>query len=255
MNRREALIAGAAVTLTTAGVIAAEKPVLKRTTIGLLAYPEFTALDLVGPHHVFSALEGYEVQLVGKTIDLVTSDTGLSVKPTVSIKDCPEELAVLFVPGGTAGTVKAMGDADILKFLKSRGEKSDFVTSVCTGSLVLGAAGLLRGYKATSHWAARDVLKELVAEPVAERVVVDRNRVTGAGVTAGIDFALTLAAMLKGEPYAKSVQLFMEYAPSPPFKAGSPDEAGPELTKPLREMAAPLVRSATAAAQRAKVGW
>jgi cyclohexyl-isocyanide hydratase len=257
MNRREALqIAGAVVSLSAAPLVTgADKPAAKRKTIAMLVYPDFTVLDLVGPHHVFSVLEGYEVQLVGKSTELVTSDTGLSVKPTLAIKDCPEELAVLFVPGGTTGTVVAMGDADILAFLKSRGAKSDYVTSVCTGSLVLGAAGLLRGYKATSHWVARDILKLLGAEPVDERVVFDRNRVTGGGVTAGIDFALALAARLKDESYAKSVQLLMEYSPSPPFKAGTPAEAGAELTMTLRDMGAPFLKSATAAATKAKVGW
>src|SRR5262249_62389408 len=132
-------------------------------------FPGLTALDLVGPHQVFSVLQGYQVQLVWKTTELVTSDRGLSVKPTMTLKDCPEELAVLFVPGGMAGTLKMMEDAEVLAFLKSRAEKADHVTSVCTGSLVLGAAGLLKGYKATSHWAARAILKLLEAEPLEQR--------------------------------------------------------------------------------------
>ncbi|MEM9266442.1 MAG: DJ-1/PfpI family protein [Cyanobacteria bacterium P01_F01_bin.13] len=158
----------------------------------MLVYPGFTALDLIGPHHIFSVLDGYEVHLVWKTKELVTSDTGLSIQPTLIIDECPEELAVLFIPGGTSGTVKMMQDADILSFLRSR--HSDYVTSVCTGSLVLGAAELLRGYKATSHWGALEILKTLGAEPKTDRVVEDRNRLTGGGVTAGIDFGLTLAA-------------------------------------------------------------
>lgn len=257
MDRREVLqaagaIAGAALASPT---LAADLPAGKRTTIAMLHYPQFTALDLVGPHQVFSALEGYKVELVWKTTDLVTSDAGLTVKPTLAFKDCPEELAILFVPGGTMGTVKMMADADVLAFLKSRAEKSDYVTSVCTGSLVLGAAGLLRGYKATTHWGALDVLKILGAEPVKERVVQDRNRFTGGGVTAGIDFGLTVAARLKGEAYAKRVQLIMEYAPAPPFKSGTPAEAGPELTKATAAMFAPFSRAAVAAAERAKASW
>ena len=213
------------------------------------------ALDLVGPHHIFSALQGFTVQLVWKTTDLITSDMGLTIKPTMTLKDCPEELAVLFVPGGTASTVKMMEDPEVLAFLKSRGEKADYITSVCTGSLVLGAAGLLRGYKATTHWLAHDVLKTLGAEPVKERVVRDRNRVTGGGVTAGIDFGLTLAAQLNDEKYAKRVQLVMEYAPAPPFKSGTPAEAGEELTKAVEERFAPFVKSATSAAEKAKASW
>jgi cyclohexyl-isocyanide hydratase len=254
MDRREALVAVAALAALPT-VAAARKPAAKRKTIALLVYPEFTALDLVGPHHVFAMLEGFDVQLVWKTTELVTSDLGLAVKPTMTLKDCPDELAALFVPGGTTGTVKMMADADVLGFLKSRGEKSNYVTSVCTGSLVLGAAGLLRGYKATSHWVARDILKALGAESKDDRVVWDRNRVTGGGVTAGIDFALSLAARLKDEDYAKSVQLVMEYAPAPPFKSGTPVEAGEKPTGHLREMFAPFVKSATAAAEKAKSGW
>ncbi len=258
MNRREAIQSISA--MMTAAALASrseavDKPADKRKTIAMLLYPQFTALDLVGPHHIFSALQGYRVELVWKTTDPVSSDFGLAVKPTLTLEDCPEELAVLFVPGGTAGTVKMMEDKDILEFLKSRGEKSEYVTSVCTGALVLGAAGLLRGYKATTHWGAIDILKVLDAEPVRERVVQDRNRFTGGGVTAGIDFGLTVAAELKDEQYAKWVQLVMEYAPDPPFKSGTPAEAGEEITKMTEAMFTPFTMSATAAAEKAKAGW
>src|SRR5439155_25854450 len=139
----------------------------KRTTVAMLVYPGFTALDRI---RCLPFCRVYQVQLVWKTKDLITSDSGLTVKPTMTLKECPEELAVLFVPGGTTGTVKLMEDAEVLAFLKARAEKSDYVTSVCTGSLVLGAAGLLKGYKATSHWGARDILKVLGAEPLDQRV-------------------------------------------------------------------------------------
>ena len=224
-----------------------------RTTIALLLYPGFTALDLVGPHHIFSMLEGYEVHLIWKTKDLVTSDTGLSLQPTMTIDKCPEELAVLFVPGGTSGTVKMMQDEEVLSWLKSR--QSDYVTSVCTGSLVLGAAGLLRGYQATTHWIALDLLKTLGATPVANRVVADRNRFTGGGVTAGIDFGLTLAAQLKDDRYAKWVQLVMEYSPQPPFQSGSPDEAPAELTTMSQTMFKPFLQAARSAATAARETW
>lgn len=259
MNRREMLqtagLAVAAVTGLPQCAAADDKPATKRNVIALLLYPEFTALDLVGPHHIFSSLDGFDVQLIWKTRDAVTSDTGLSIKPTMTFQDCPDELALLFVPGGTTGTIKMMGDAEVLAFLKSRGEKAGYVTSVCTGSLVLGAAGLLRGYKATSHWVARDVLAVLGAEPVDERVVWDRNRVTGGGVTAGIDFGLSLATQLKDEEYAKAVQLRMEYDPSPPFKSGSPKQADSKLTIHMQEMFAPFVQSARAAAEKARSAW
>ncbi|MGL6074545.1 MAG: DJ-1/PfpI family protein [Fimbriiglobus sp.] len=254
MDRRQALISAAAL-MALPAVAREDKAPRKRKTIALLAYPEFTALDLVGPHHVFSVLDDYDVQIVSKTMDFVMSDTGLVIKPTMTLKDCPEELAVLFVPGGTTGTLKVMADAKITSFLRSRAMKADYVTSVCTGSLILGAAGLLRGYQATSHWATRHILKELGAEPKTDRVVWDRNRVTGGGVTAGIDFALTLAAKLKDETYAKSVQLMMEYSPSPPFKSGTPEEAGPEISQHMKDMLAPFVKSATTAAEKAKSNW
>jgi cyclohexyl-isocyanide hydratase len=245
--------------LSSGGSDAQPKPETKKAekqkTIAMLVYPGFTALDLVGPHHVFSQLEGYKVQLVWKTTDGVTSDTGLTIKPTMAFKDCPEDVEVLFVPGGTTGTLKIMNDADVVDFLKVRAKKASYVTSVCTGSLVLGSAGLLRGYKATSHWGAVEILKEMEATPVNERVVVDRNRITGGGVTAGIDFSLTLAAKLKGEDYAKHLQLGMEYAPAPPFKTGTPDEAGKEMTAFMRKMYTPFVEKATDEAKKAKKGW
>ncbi|MEM9216570.1 MAG: DJ-1/PfpI family protein [Cyanobacteria bacterium P01_F01_bin.150] len=221
----------------------------------MLLYPGFTALDLVGPHHVFSALEGYDVQLVWKTSDLVTSDTGLSLKPTMTLQDCPEELAILFIPGGTSGTVAMMQDADVLSFVRSRGEWAEYVTSVCTGSLVLGAAGLLQGYDATSHWGALDILKSLGATPKTERVVCDRNRVTGGGVTAGIDFGLTLAAQIKGDRYAQGIQLIMEYAPKPPFNSGTPDTASEELTTMAKAMFVPFLQAANDAAIAASAAW
>ncbi|MFO0898797.1 MAG: DJ-1/PfpI family protein [Pirellulales bacterium] len=258
MNRRQAIWATAA---TLAGSAlsfrrpAAEAAATDRATIAMLLYPGFTALDLVGPHHVFSALEGFKVELVAKTADPVSSDLGLSIKPTATLAQCPQDVAVLFVPGGTTGTVRMMEDRQVLDFLKSRGETATWVTSVCTGALVLGAAGLLRGYRATTHWGAIDVLEKLGATPVRERAVQDRNRFTGGGVTAGIDFALSLAAKLKDERYAKWVQLVMEYSPAPPFKSGTPAEAGAELTTITEAMFVPFVASATAAAERARNSW
>jgi cyclohexyl-isocyanide hydratase len=199
---------------------AAQRPL----EIGMLLYPELTLLDLVGPQTVFSWFAN--THLAWKAMDPVVSDTGIRVQPTCTFETCPSELDILFVPGGF-GQQKLMGDAEVLAFLADRAAKSEYITSVCSGSLLLGAAGLLKGYKATSHWALRDTLAEFGGEPVDARVVVDRNRITGAGVTAGIDFGLVLLAKLCGEDNAKLTQLAMEYDPEPPFRCGSPKTADP----------------------------
>lgn len=204
--------------------------------IAMLLYPQFTALDIFGPHHMFINLWGAKVHLVAATLDPVVTDTGIAVTPTMTFADCPEKLSILCVPGGTLGTMAAMKDPATLAFLRDRGAKSDWVTSVCTGSLLLAAAGLLKGYKATAHWMVRDALRDFGAEPVNQRVVVDRNRITGGGVTAGIDFGLSLVARLRGEGYAKAVQLFSEYDPRPPFDSGSPEKADPATVAMLQSM-------------------
>jgi cyclohexyl-isocyanide hydratase len=149
---------------------------------------------------------------------------------------------VICVPGG-GGQVALMSDPETLDFLRRQAATARYVTSVCTGALVLGAAGLLKGYRSACHWASRDMLKDFGATPVAERVVRDRNRISGGGVTAGIDFGLAVAAELAGEEVAKSIQLFLEYDPRPPFDSGSPEKAGPEMVKRLRERLAPLLQS------------
>lgn len=213
----------------------------------MLVYPEMTALDLVGPQYAFACTLGAKVHLVGKTRDPVMTDTKFAILPTMTFDEAPADAAVLFVPGGTTGTLAAIGDAATLGFVADRGARATWVTSVCTGSLVLAAAGLLKGYKATSHWAARDLLVAGGAEPVDARVVIDRNRVTGAGVSAGLDFGLKLVAMMRDEAYAKSVQLLAEYAPEPPFRAGTPAEAGPDITAPLAAMFADFRRDAATA--------
>lgn len=241
MTRRDAMkLLGTTVATGSAPAAAADKD--KPGEVLMLVYPKFTALDLVGPQHVFALLgPEFKTRLVWKDTKEIVSDTGIPIRPTTAFGDCPEDPAVIFVPGGTEGTLAAMEDKEVREFLASRGAKAKFVTSVCTGALVLGAAGLLKGYKATTHWLALDALKGFGAEPVAERVVTDRNRVTGAGVTAGIDFALTLAAKLKDESYAKAVQLMMEYDPQPPFpKDGTPKTANADNVKMLRAMTAPF---------------
>jgi cyclohexyl-isocyanide hydratase len=202
-----------------------EQPPLE---IGMLLYPGLTLLDLIGPQTVFSWFAN--THLVWKTKDLVYSDTGIGMEPSCTFESCPRDLDILFVPGGF-GQNQLMSDAETLAFLADRGSTAKYVTSVCSGSLLLGAAGLLKGYKATSHWAARDGLSAFGAIPTDARVVVDRNRITGGGVTAGIDFGLVILAKLRGEDAAKLTQLAMEYDPEPPFQAGSPKTAGPAIVE------------------------
>lgn len=218
--------------------------------IALLAYPAMTALDLIGPHHILSMLPNVRVHLVARTLEPITSDLGLVITPSITFEDCPQQLEVLFTPGGTRGTLAAMEDQATLAFMRSRGQRACWVTSVCTGSLILGAAGLLQGRRATSHWVARDLLTHFGATPVDQRVVQDGNVVTGAGVTAGLDFALTLVATIAGTEHARKVQLVAEYDPAPPFDAGSPARAGKATTDAMRDMLAPFLALATQAAQR-----
>jgi putative intracellular protease/amidase len=193
--------------------------------IAFLIYPGFTALDMVGPHYMLTMLMGAKVHLVAESREAVVSDTGLTFIPSATFEDCPVDLDILCVPGGTTGTLQAIRNERTLAFVKDRGSRAKLVTSVCTGSLVLAAAGLLKGYRATSHWIARPLLAKAGATPVDARIVTDRNRITGAGVTAGLDFGLTLVAQLRDRPYAEAVQLLAEYAPEPPFDAGTVEKA------------------------------
>lgn len=223
--------------------------------IGMLLYPGLTALDFVGPQYMFAGLMGATVHHVAKTMEPVVSDTRLALSPTATLAQCPRDLDILFVPGGGAGTIAAMQDPEILAFLADRGRRAKLVTSVCTGSLVLGAAGLLQGYKATSHWAAHALLTEAGAIPVDARVVHDRNRITGAGVSAGLDLGLAIVALLRDKTYAQSMQLLAEYAPEPPFNAGTPRTAPPEVTAMLKDMFKdfdPQARAALALAKGVK---
>jgi cyclohexyl-isocyanide hydratase len=219
--------------------------------IAALVFPGMVLLDLIGPQTVFALLRA-NVHLVSRDRTPVATDVGCAIAPTMTFDECPSELDVLFVPGGLEGTVGLMDDDKVLDFLAERGQKARFVTSVCTGSLLLAAAGLLRGYQATSHWYVRDLLALMGAEVRADRVVRDRNRVTGGGVTAGIDFGLDLARELRGEQDAHRVQLVLEYAPQPPFDAGTPQQAGRDLTERVLEMRGPAIASAKKAAERAR---
>lgn len=202
--------------------------------VAFLLFPGVTQLDLMGPAQVLSRLGSARVDLVSKTMDPVSTDASFSLLPTATFADVTAT-DVLCVPGGF-GTVPAMEDAETLDWIRRVAAEAQWVTSVCTGSLLLAAAGLLKGYRATSHWASRDQLAWFGAEPVAERVVFDRNRVTGGGVTAGIDFALALTAAIRGEDHARFVQLSLEYDPAPPFDSGSPERAGAETVARYQAM-------------------
>jgi cyclohexyl-isocyanide hydratase len=201
--------------------------------IGLLVFPKVTQLDLTGPLQVFSSVPGAVVHLIWKRVEPVPSDTVLTITPTTSFADCPQ-LDVLCVPGG-AGTDDMVNDEEMLEFLRGQAKGAKYITSVCTGSLVLGAAGLLRGYRAATHWTAMEFLRLYGATPAGTRVCVDRNRITGGGVTAGIDFALTLVSILIDRPTAEAIQLRLEYNPAPPFDSGSPDTAPPDILARLRQ--------------------
>src|ERR1700754_119787 len=204
--------------------------------IGLVIFPKVTQLDLTGPLQVFSNLPGAKVHLIWKRIEPVPSDSVLTLTPTSTFADSPQ-LDVICVPGG-AGINDMVNDAEMLDFLRAQAKAAKYITSVCTGSLVLGAAGLLRGYQATTHWSAMEFLGEFGAVPTKSRVVVVRNRITGGGVTAGIDFALTLVSILRDRTTAEAIQLQMEYNPAPPFNSGSPDTAPSEVLALLRERGA-----------------
>ena len=203
------------------------------TRIGLLLFPRMTQLDLTGPFEVFTRVPGAEVLLLWKTLEPVQADTGLRLLPSATLHGCPP-LDVICVPGGP-GVNALMEDAEVLSWLRRQAEQARYVGSVCTGSLVLGAAGLLRGRRATSHWGSRDLLAAFGATPTAGRVVRDGNLFTGGGVTAGIDFALTMAAELADPRTAQAIQLQIEYAPAPPFDAGTPDTAPPDVLAAARQ--------------------
>lgn len=222
----------------------------RRDEIALLVYPKMTALDLIAPQHMFASMMGARVHLVARTLAPVTSDTGVTITPTSTFEDCPKDLTVLFAPGGTEGTLAAMADDATRAFMADRGARATYVTSVCTGALILGAAGLLEGYRATTHWAAREVLADFGAIPAEGRVVRDRNRITGGGVTAGLDFGLTMVAELRDPIYAQGVQLQAEYDPHPPYQAGSPATAPPEVLGLIQPMSAGFVERAHALARR-----
>jgi cyclohexyl-isocyanide hydratase len=205
--------------------------------IGLLLFPKLTQLDLTGPVQVFSSVPGAVVHLLWKRIEPIPTDSVLTLSPTTTFADCPQ-LDVVCVPGGF-GVDDVVNDQEVLDFLRRQAAGARYVTSVCTGSLVLGAAGLLDGYRAATHWSARDCLAPFGATLSTERVCIDRNRVTGGGVTAGIDFALKLVSILVDRPTAEAIQLRLEYNPAPPFNSGAPESAPAGVLARMQERIAP----------------
>ena len=197
--------------------------------VGMVLFPNLTQLDLTGPYEVFARLPGTKVHLIAAASTPVRSERGLTITPDATFESAPP-LDLLCVPGGP-GVDAMMEDQALLRFLRARAPGARYITSVCTGALVLGAAGLLKGYRATTHWLSRDLLALFGAEPVDERVVIDRNRITGGGITAGIDFGLTVAAEVFGQRVAQEVQLMLEYSPAPPFNGGSPETAPGDLVQ------------------------
>ena len=206
--------------------------------IGFVLFPDVTQLDFTGPAQVLTRMGNTTIELVAKSLDPVMTDSGFTLQPTATFATArmPD---ILCVPGGF-GIVPAMEDEQTVAWVRAAGEQAQWVTAVCTGALLLGAAGLLEGYRATTHWASHHNLELFGAVPVHERYVFDRNRVTGGGVTAGIDFALALIAAIRGPDHAKFVQLSVEYDPQPPFDAGSPDKVEPAILERYKAMVARL---------------
>jgi cyclohexyl-isocyanide hydratase len=220
----------------------------EKLNIVFVLYPNLTQLDFTGPLQVLSRLPDVSVHLAATTLEPVSTDAVLTIPPTTTFADCPPA-DLLCIPGGF-GVDDAINDAALMDFVKREGARAKYVTSVCTGAFVLGAAGLLKGKRATTHWAFHSALEEVGAIPVRERVVRDGNIFTGGGVTAGIDFAFTLAAEIAGEAFASSLQLGIEYDPAPPFQAGSPEKAPVEVLKLVEAFYAPPLEAFRAALAR-----
>ena len=220
-----------------------------RFAVGLLLFPKLTLLDLVGPYQVFSQVPGFAVDVIAKTSAPVPDNNGVCLVPTATFQSA-SKLDLLCVPGGP-GEADAYEDEETLRYVRAAAGEAQYVTSVCTGSLILGAAGLLKGKRAASHWASRNVLSDFGAIPDAGRVVVDGNLITGGGVTAGIDLALEIVARVRGKEIAQARQLSLEYAPAPPFDAGRPETAPSDVVAMVRKATRGFLEKRRARAKRA----
>lgn len=216
--------------------------------LGMFMFDEMTQLDLTGPYEVFQRVPSMQIHLASRDGDPVTAEGGMRIAADTDIGSLPP-LQIIFVPGGF-GVNAVMEDPRMLDVIRRQGMQAEYVTSVCTGSLVLGAAGLLRGYKATTHWMSHHLLHKFGAVPDPARTVVDRNRFTGGGVTAGIDLALRIVGELHGKETAERIQLMIEYNPDPPFDAGSPDRADPAVVKEARAKASSRMAEREAIVER-----
>ena len=192
--------------------------------VGFVIFPELTQLDFTGPQQVLARLPQSAMHIVARSEAPVPSDSGLSLVPTHTFENCPR-LDLICVPGGNAGVVRAMGDQETIEFIKRQSGTAKYITSVCTGAFLLGVAGLLKGRRATTHWAFAELLPLVGATHEKARVVKDGNVITAGGVTSGIDFGLRMVAEIAGDTVAQAIQLGFEYDPDPPFASGHPDRA------------------------------
>src|SRR3954467_3448654 len=220
----------------------------KRIEIGILFYPGMTQLDVTGPFEVWARLPNVRVHLLWKRIEPVISDVGLALLPTTSFAECPD--LDVFCIGGGPGMVEIMDDDEVISFVREKGGSARYITSVCAGCLILGAAGLLDGYKSACHWLMSDQLAPCAAIAIDERGVIDRNRISGGGVTAGVDFGFQVASELCGEEVAKKLQLMLEYQPEPPFDL-TVQNAPAELISNMRREAEPWLKKRAEAVQKA----
>ena len=209
--------------------------------VGFVIFPELTPLDFTGPQQVLARLPDSAMHIVAKSAAAVPSDSGLSLVPTHTFESCPQ-LDLICVPGGNAGVVRAIGDENTVEFVRRQSRAAKYVTSVCTGAFILGVAGLLKGRRATTHWAFAELLPLVGATHEKRRVVRDGNVITAGGVTSGIDFGLQVVADIAGDEVAQSIQLGLEYDPDPPFASGHPDRA----SAPVRSMVSPRYEKARA---------
>jgi cyclohexyl-isocyanide hydratase len=209
--------------------------------VGFVIFPHLTQLDFTGPQQVLARLPGSAMHIVAKSAAPVPSDSGLGLLPTHTFESCPR-LDLICVPGGIAGVVRAMGDRETIEFIRGQSSTAKYVTSVCTGAFILGVAGLLKGRRATTHWAFSELLPLVGATHEKARVVKDGNVITAGGVTSGIDFGLRAVAEIAGELVAQAVQLGLEYDPDPPFASGHPDRA----SAPVKTMVSPRYETAIA---------
>ncbi|WP_244484870.1 DJ-1/PfpI family protein [Bradyrhizobium tropiciagri] len=223
--------------------------------VAMLVFDGLTHLDLAGPMDALARMPDAKVELVSQNGETVKSDLGFAVPATHSFASATAP-DLIFVGGGS-GVNALMEHAETLAYLAGTADRAAWVTSVCTGALVLGAAGLLRGYRATTHWTAMEALVPFGARPVDQRVVIDRNRITGGGVTAGIEFGLEIVRLLHGSDAAQAAQLGMEYNPAPPFKSGSPRDAQPEIVSRIRKRTAAITAERIEIAKRvaSSHGW